>query len=531
LTLLTPGRANFRVGWVERFTPNLPRERVSETQQARRLWMNWQTIAHFWRLGFADVLQGDARIEALYPTYTDACEARRLWINWQAITHFWRFDLIKTVYKLILGWVILAAINFELYKIFPNIGTPSLFPISIVDLTFHPEGLVFAGLFLIVILLALKYSPRIKSAQIWGIAVLLLVLGNLVQGGIGPGFELPITDKGGGYYYAAIQITSARAWSATFNQQQADLVFHVQTHPLFAVLLHFEIMAFTGNQPLPLAIGLTFLTSLSVWLLWLILKWLDVPESRRTLLTLLFIVIPAFNIYGAVSLEGVILTTSLLFLYGLLRILKEGLKIPGILCFVAGILLTNALTFAGTFLLLVAFWVGIREYLAKRKWEVGLVLAGTAVVGVGVWLALKYGLGYDHLQSFITASKLENPDGFLGFAEPLAYFMTRIENIAEIAFFLSFGCLALFFLPETLKLKWKNLSDDPTLVFWAGMLSLFLVFLSGACKTGETARVCLFIYPYIFLLFRNVDEISLNNLILFAGSQTILMQLFGYFIW
>jgi hypothetical protein len=277
--------------------------------------------------------------------------------------------------------------------------------------------------------------------------------------------------------------------------------------------------------------GLILLTSLSVWLLWLILKLLDIPESRRGLLTLLFIVIPAFNIYGAVSLEGVILTTSLLFLYGLLRIMKEGLKIPGILCLVAGILLTNALTFAGTFLLLVTFLVGIREYVVKRKWDLWIILGGTVVVGIGLWLAMKYGLGYDHLQSFITASKVENPDGFLGFADPPTYFMTRIENIAEIAFFLSFGCLALFFLPETLKLKWKSLSDGPNVVFWVGMVSLLLVFLTGACKTGETARVCLFIYPYIFLLFRNVNEASLNNLILFAGSQTIIMQLFGYYIW
>jgi hypothetical protein len=169
--------------------------------------------------------------------------------------------LIKTIYKLILGWVILAAINFELHKVFPKLETPSLFPLSVVDLTFHPEGLVFAGLFLIGIWLALKYSARIRWIQIWVIAVVLLGLGNLAQGGIQQGFDLPITDKGEGYYYSAAKIASARAWSATFNEQQADLALHAQTHPLFAVLLHFEIMAFTGNQPIPLAIGLTLLTS------------------------------------------------------------------------------------------------------------------------------------------------------------------------------------------------------------------------------------------------------------------------------
>lgn len=439
--------------------------------------------------------------------------------------------MIKTVYKLVIAWVVLAALSFESHNINRKIDVPDVFPISVFGLEFHPGGLIFAGLFMLGILLALKWSTRMKGWQIWGIAVCLILLGNLAQGGLEAGFIKPITAKGHGYFYDAIKITSARGWLDAFNENQAQLEMHAQTHPPFAVLLHFEVMAFTDNQPLPVAMTLAFIASLSIWLLWYILKTLDVPESQRSLLTLLFIVVPAFNIYSAVSLEGVILTTSLLFLYGLLRIMKHGRDVKGIVCFVAGLLLTNALTFAGTFLLAIALLIAIREYIVKRKWNLMIVFGAALVLGIGVWLALKYGLGYDHLQSFMTAARIENPKGFMAFVNLPSYLMTRIEGISEMALFLSFGCLSLFFLPETLKIKWRDFSEDPKVVFLAGLAVLLLMFLTGSFRTGETARVCLFFYPYVFLVFRNLNEVSLHNLVLLAGAQTIVMQLFGTYFW
>jgi hypothetical protein len=64
-----------------------------------------------------------------------------------------------------------------------------------------------------------------------------------------------------------------------------------------------------------------------------------------------------------------------------------------------------------------------------------------------------------------------------------------------------------------------------------GIFALLLMFLAGSFRTGETARICLFIYPYIFVMFRNVDDSVLANLVLVTGAQTILMQLFGYYLW
>src|SRR5207244_7060632 len=50
--------------------------------------------------------------------------------------------------------------------------------------------------------------------------------------------------------------------------------------------------------------------------------------------------------------------------------------------------------------------------------------------------------GYDHIQAFLTASRLENRSGFLLLHRPLVYVMTRIEDIAEIVLFLSLGTAA-----------------------------------------------------------------------------------------
>jgi hypothetical protein len=50
-------------------------------------------------------------------------------------------------------------------------------------------------------------------------------------------------------------------------------------------------------------------------------------------------------------------------------------------------------------------------------------------------------------------------------------------------------------------------------------------------RTGETARACLFIFPYFMLLFIDTDRKFFSYRITLAGTQTILMQLIGNFYW
>jgi hypothetical protein len=65
----------------------------------------------------------------------------------------------------------------------------------------------------------------------------------------------------------------------------------------------------------------------------------------------------------------------------------------------------------------------------------------------------------------------------------------------------------------------------------SGAAFLFLLFVSGAFKTGETARSCLFIYPYLFMGLINLKKENIQELIYLAGMQTAIMQLFGGYFW
>jgi len=167
----------------------------------------------------------------------------------------------------------------------------------------------------------------------------------------------------------------------------------------------------------------------------------------------------------------------------------------------------------------------------RRKYGILIALCFSLVLGTLTHFALIHCFGYDHVRAFLTASTLENPNGFIAFHKPFQYVMTRIENVAEIALFLSIGVLALLFHKDHIKIRIGDLHDDITSIFLAGVCSLLLMFLTGAFRTGETARTCLFIYPYFMLVLRKLEEPVLRSAIIIAGLQSIIMQTFGEFFW
>jgi hypothetical protein len=119
------------------------------------------------------------------------------------------------------------------------------------------------------------------------------------------------------------------------------------------------------------------------------------------------------------------------------------------------------------------------------------------------------------VQAFVTASKSENPNGFQAIGVPIHYWLTRQENIWNIAIFTSIPVLAVLV---------RKRPDDVTA---AGVLVLLLMFITGAYRTGETARACMFIYPFLFLSLKDLPAPFLRRLTLAAGVQTILMQALG----
>lgn len=71
----------------------------------------------------------------------------------------------------------------------------------------------------------------------------------------------------------------------------------------------------------------------------------------------------------------------------------------------------------------------------------------------------------------------------------------------------------------------------------SGLGALLLLFLTGAPKKGETARICLFILPFLLipvLYFLTKAQISRKEkviLLLVVVGQAILMQIFANYIW
>lgn len=439
---------------------------------------------------------------------------------------------VNTIYKLSIAWLGLGLLNNLLIEAGFKLDVARYFPISeFYGPTIHVSGLPYAALFLIVFFLAIKNVSRFNLVQVWLIGLVLVVLGNLSQGSVDAAFYKPFYGHGGQYYHDAIQVTDWQQWLGDFNANQTQLQNHSQTHPPFAVLVQYLLLEIGNRHLFILAGGFFLLSSLSIILVWQILRALDLPASRSSELALLFAVIPAFNIYSAVSLEGVVAALSTLFLLGLIKIVRQGMNRFGMFLFAAGLLLANLLSFIATFLPATACLVGLREILLRRKAGVLIALAVTLLLGMLAYAIMLRGFGYDHLEAFLAAARYDNPEGFRALHVPLDYLMTRIEGVSEIALFLSLGALAVLFHRDLLKVQFTDFHDEITSIFLAGVLSLLLMFLVGAFKTGETARICLFIYPYIMLVLRKLEDAMLRAVTIFAGLQTIIMQTFGGYFW
>lgn len=451
-------------------------------------------------------------------------------VSWQtAAKDFLQLLPLRTMRQLVGIWAGLAVLVNLLIEAGFQLDVARYFPISeFHGPTVHFAGLPFAILFLIVFFFALKRIAYFNGFQVWLISLVLLLLGNLAQGSIAAAFYLPFHGYGGQYYYDAIQIADWQQWLRDFNEKQLTLQNHSQTHPPFAVLLHYFIFELGQRSLFVLSGSFILISSLSIVLVWQILCVLNLPQPRVAQLTLFFAVIPAVNIYSAVSLEGIIAACCALFLLGVVKTIKAGMSFVALLFIVTGFLLSNLLTFAGTFLALTAFLIGWQQFQLKHRKDLFIVFSVAVLSSIIVYLVMQRSFGYDHLAAFFTAARYENPEGFHALHAPLEYLLTRLEGVSEIALFLSLGALALLFHREHLQWRWR---DDATVIFLSGMIALAAMFLSGAFKTGETARICLFIHPYFVLALRKLEEPTLRAATIFAAWQTAIMQIGAGYFW
>lgn len=425
-------------------------------------------------------------------------------------------------------WVVIAGANFYYQLQGGFTGTGPLFPISVIyPNQFLWSGFVFAFLFLLAGIFAFKYSEKLNVYLLFAVAIVLVVLGNLSQGDFDTAFLQPFYFKGRQYYADAINITDGTVWLQDFTKNLEHFQLHTRTHPPFVTLLHYWILQMSSIETL--AIFFFAIGCISFPIFYKILKYLDFEESRRKWMMLLFAIVPSVNIYLLVSIDSLVLTSTLIFLLGFARIFnKNKIDVVSFLLISLGMIITNLITFSGLFLF--AF-LGCFSfyYVLKGKWNFVWLSLMTTVVFVLSFLMIYATTSYDHLDTFVQASHSENPYGFRLLHQPFVYFMTRLEDIGEIFLFLSFGFLAVFFS----KKSGTEVFKDPkiNILFFSATAALSAMLLTGAYGTGETARACLFLVPYFLILLKNIDREQFIILFYLCLFQTFGMQMIGNFYW
>ncbi len=380
-------------------------------------------------------------------------------------------------------------------------------------------------LFWLVIALLERANYRLGLTAICALA--LMMASNSIQGWHG-GFVQPISGTPGlpaiQYYDDALKITDPLTFLADFTSVQTRLLDHARTHPPGAVLAVYALQRALGRPELiSIAIGGLYVIASTIFLRGVFqLDGSHDLSSRQT--TLLFLLLPAVQIYGLASVDALVAAAVAGCVYSLLR-RRTALAIAGMS---ASLIAASFLSFAALFLppvLAATEWRGRRSM--KRS---TITLFITAAVYVAIWQAS----GFSYLTCLSAAARLENPEGFRLFSEPASYVFTRLECVAEILVFA--GPFALVYAGRGLTAL-RSLSPIHHTLFASAIVTLLAMFASGAFHTGETARACLFIYPFLFLPIaassRNAP-LATDERRRFAGvlfGQTVMMQLLGDYFW
>ncbi|ANF52476.1 hypothetical protein A0O34_18990 [Chryseobacterium glaciei] len=432
----------------------------------------------------------------------------------------------------IVTWIFLAVAVFLINKYVVFTGNNLLFPFSVIyPSSFLIIGSLFCLLFLGTGLLAYQYHPKLNFFVIYMICALLIVFGNMGQGNVDIAFLQPFYLKGRQYYADAINITDWKLWMLNFNHNLESFQMHTRTHPPYTTLIHYAFLELFNGSILGLSLSFLVISLCSFPLMNLLMKNFRFDKTKRKFLLILFAVIPSVNIYLLVSIDALVLTSTLLFLCGISTIfIKNKLSFLGILMSVSGLILTNMLTFSGLFLF--AF-LGLLVLVTLYKKQYSVFFS--SIICFVLTVAFFYGsyevTGSNHWETFREASHSENPNGFMLLHSPVVYFFTRLEDIGEILIFLSFAYMALFF-----SFKNENLglfSDKQVNIFsFTGLTALGVMFLTGAYGTGETARACLYIVPFFLLFLKELNNNrTLKVLYILCLLQTFGMQLIGNYYW
>ncbi|MEO6391591.1 MAG: hypothetical protein ABIP75_07040 [Pyrinomonadaceae bacterium] len=398
-----------------------------------------------------------------------------------------------------------------------------------------PRLLAAAGtllLFGLLICLLEKTDYRLVYVVLAG--VLLVVGSNLIQGWqIGlyapvsgsayTGELVPIATEGQEYYHDVLRIQDPKQLLFHYNEENVKLNQHSHTHPPGAIFLFYGLLKLLRHPGLVSLFIAIVSVSFSAFLLHRLLLTEVNPRTAR-FATFLFLLLPAVQIYYLATLDALIATVLLGVLYCLRRSdQRKYLWLAALL-----LIISFTLTFVSLFILpvLVLFELVDRRSLRRSSF----LLVGL----VGFHLAACLLLGYNAWLSFRAASHFENPHGFMLLVDPVNYLFTRLEDVFELAVFL--GPWLLLLIVREIRSQWRSRSPLLTRSL-LGIATLLGMFLTGAFRTGETARAAIFIFPYflipIALLLHRLKPTRSERwqLASLVFAHTVLMQLIGNYFY
>ncbi|MGY5873751.1 MAG: hypothetical protein RTV72_16000, partial [Candidatus Thorarchaeota archaeon] len=343
-----------------------------------------------------------------------------------------------------------------------------------------------------------------------------------------------------------VRVDSIIDFISNYETLQPLLTTHANTQPPGAVLFVYILYLFLGSPDL-IAIGLCVIAAIgsAFFLRGIIQQLFDDDYARYA--TFLYLILPAVQVYYLANIYAIVATLSLGVVYFYLH---SDRKIAAVGTFLSLFLLTF-ITFLSVFMVFFIFiyeilkansvveakGIGARlkVTLKSMKYPIILSLCVGAVYGL-----LIITLGFNYINAFLYASSLENPNGFMLLSNPVEYLTTRIQDVLDIVIF--FGPVLSVLAYRGLVTLRNEAAQDPdsskkyNLVL-AALIALGLLFLTGAPKKGETARICMFILP--FLLIPVITYIQKTNmsrrdkiiLLVLVFGQAVILQLFGIWVW
>lgn len=355
-----------------------------------------------------------------------------------------------------------------------------------------------------------------------------LILGTSALAGWFIGFEIPINDGDQLYYYDAIKIENPLTFIRGYVEAQpTTLLKHTRTNPPGATLNIYVLNQIVGQPALISITNVILCGSLTAFFMWGVMRRIfadDVPLAGYV--ALLLMVLPSIQIYYTNGTDPII-TTSL---FGVIYFLLHENERISIVGGVASLFMASWTTFLFVFILpiLVCYVVFYRD--AWRR-VVGM-FAGLIMLYLLIWL----GLGYNYIESFQTASYIENyieqSAGLNTYSNTTNYIMTRIEGVAEIILFFTPFMFIRMVQGVPIALRERSrllLLSALALCSYGGMALL------GIWRTGETARLAMFMYPYlVFPVAYTMYKLQTKRwqrvaLLTAVFAQTILMQVIGIY--